>query len=202
MSRAALLVLAALAVLAGCATGAPAGAPAVAPPPAAAPAAPGPAPETDPPLTPVRVRIPAIGVDSAITPIGVDATGALQPPEGTASTGWFAGGPVPGASGPAVLAGHVDSRSGPAVFYRLRELPVGARIEVDRSDGSTAVFVARSTVQTAKAAFPTDAVYAPTPAPELRLVTCGGTFDRSIGHYRDNVVVAAVVEAREWTIPG
>ncbi|MCO1655599.1 class F sortase [Pseudonocardia humida] len=150
----------------------------------------------------MRVRIPAIGVDSAVTPIGLDAGGALQPPEDTESTGWFAGGPVPGAVGPAVLACHVDSRSGPAVFYRLRELPEGARIEVDRSDGTTAAFVVRSTVQTAEAAFPTAAVYAPTPAPELRLVTCGGTFDRSIGHYRDDVVVAAVLEPRGWTIPG
>ena len=154
------------------------------------------------PAAPLRIRIPAIGVDSTVTPIDVDGTGALQPPGGADSTGWYAAGPAPGATGPAVLAGHVDSRTGPAVFYRLRDLPAGSRIEVDRSDGTTAVFVARRTFQTAKAAFPTAAVYAPTPAPELRLVTCGGTFDRSIGHYRDNVVVEAVAaDQGGWTIP-
>ena len=102
--------------------------------------------------------------------------------------------------GPALLAGHVDSRSGPAVFYRLRDLAAGARVEVDRSDGTTAAFTVRRTIRTPKAAFPTDAVYSPTPAPELRLVTCGGTFDRAIRSYRDNVVVEAVAVVGAWTI--
>lgn len=141
---------------------------------------------------PVRVRIPDIGVDSPIVDIGVDGTGALVPPEGTEVTGWYSAGPAPGATGPALLAGHVDSRSGPAVFYRLHEIPVGARVEVTRSDGAVTAFVVTRSYRTPKAAFPTDSVYAPTPGPELRLVTCGGTFDRSIGHYRDNEVVEAV----------
>jgi hypothetical protein len=71
---------------------------------------------------------------------------------------------------------------------------------VDRADGSTVAFVVTGIVQTAKAAFPTDAVYAPTPGPELRLVTCGGTFDPAIGHYRDNVVVDAVAVGGGWSI--
>jgi sortase (surface protein transpeptidase) len=205
VSRLPALVLLAAAVLVGCAP-APGGAPDAGAAPAArpspAPPATGSAEPAPADAVPLRIRIPAIDVDSPVTPVDVDGTGALQPPEGPDNTGWYAEGPVPGATGPAVLAGHVDSSTGPAVFYRLRDLPEGSRIEVDRSDGTTAAFVARRTFQTAKAAFPTDAVYSPTPAPELRLVTCGGTFDRSIGHYRDNVVVEAVsADQGTWTIP-
>ncbi len=182
-----------VALLAGCAEPAPA-APAPPTTTASIPVA------TVPDATPTRVRIPAIGVDSAIIDIAVDGSGALVPPEGPDVTGWYAAGPSPGAVGPALLAGHVDSRSGPAVFYRLRELSAGSRVEVDLSDGSTAAFTVRRTFQTPKAAFPTDAVYAPTPAPELRLVTCGGSFDRAVRSYRDNVVVEAVAVGGTWTI--
>ena len=207
MTRALALVLVGLAALLGaaCAPGAepPAGpraAPGVAADSAPHPTSPHP---TSGPSEPTRIRIPAIGVDSPIEQISVDGSGALVPPEDTALTGWFGDGPIPGATGPALLAGHVDSRSGPAVFYRLRDLPTGARILVDGADGSTVGFLARRTFQSAKAAFPTAAVYAPTPAPELRLVTCGGTFNRAIGHYRDNVVIEAVAEsAGSWTVPG
>jgi sortase (surface protein transpeptidase) len=91
-----------------------------------------------------------------------------------------------------VIAGHVDSRSGPAVFYRLDELVAGDRVEVTRSDGT--VFAYRvATVETRpKDAFPTARVYGPTPGPELRLITCGGAFDRNSRHYRDNVIVTAI----------
>jgi sortase (surface protein transpeptidase) len=149
----------------------------------------------------VRVRIPAIGVDSAVVDVGVDAAGALVPPDSADVTGWFAAGPAPGERGPAVLAGHIDSREGPGVFYRLVDLRPGDAVEVQRADGSVARFTVDSSVQTAKTAFPTDLVYAPVPGPELRLITCGGSFDRSVGHYRDNVVVAAVsADGSGWTI--
>jgi hypothetical protein len=191
---AALVALTLLAAGCGTAPAAPPGSPGPAAAPVAVAADPGPVP------APARLRIPAIGVDSAIVGIGVDGSGALVPPDGTEVTGWYADGPAPGGPGPALLAGHVDSRSGPAVLYRLREVPIGARLEVDRADGSTVAFVVTGIVQTAKAAFPTDAVYAPTPGPELRLVTCGGTFDPAIGHYRDNVVVDAVAVGGGWSI--
>ncbi|WP_300018849.1 class F sortase [Pseudonocardia sp.] len=178
----------------------PAPVPATAPATAHGPATPDRGPGASVVAAPSRLRIPAIGVDSPVVGIGVDGSGALVPPDGTEVTGWYTAGPAPGAAGPALLAGHVDSRSGPAVLYRLREVPVGARVEVDRADGSTAAFVVTAIVQTPKAAFPTDDVYAPTPGPELRLVTCGGTFDPAIGHYRDNVVVDAVAEGGTWTI--
>jgi hypothetical protein len=91
-----------------------------------------------------------------------------------------------------VLLGHVDSTSGPAVFYRLATLKAGAAVLVDRADGTTERFRVSGQIQVAKSQFPADLVYGPTLAPFLRLVTCGGTFDHKTGHYRDNVVVSAV----------
>jgi sortase (surface protein transpeptidase) len=92
-----------------------------------------------------------------------------------------------------VIAGHVDSTTGPAVFYRLRELRPGQRIAVPRADGSVIQFAVTEVRQYAKDAFPTAEVYGPVPEPELRLVTCGGSFDRARGSYRDNVVVFATL---------
>jgi sortase (surface protein transpeptidase) len=143
---------------------------------------------------PVRVRVPAIGVDSAIVDIGVDAAGALVPPATTDVTGWFAAGPAPGAVGPALLAAHVDSRAGPGVFFRLVDLRPGDEVTVDRADGTSVVFVVVGTTRVAKTAFPTDLVYSPLPVPALRLVTCGGSFDRSARSYRDNLIVDAALK--------
>jgi sortase (surface protein transpeptidase) len=145
-----------------------------------------------PAARPVRVRIPAIKVDSPIIDIGVDASGALAPPETADRVGWFTEGPAPGAVGPALLAAHVDSRAGPGVFYHLVDLHPGDAVTVDRADGSTASFTVVSIARVAKTAFPTELIYAPLPVPMLRLVTCGGTFDRSVHSYRDNVIVEAV----------
>ena len=103
--------------------------------------------------------------------------------------------PPPGQPGPAVLLGHVDSKSRPAVFYRLATLRAGAAVLVERADRTTARFRVSGRIQVAKSRFPADLVYAPTLAPSLRLVTCGGSFDRRTGHYRDNVVVSAVPQA-------
>jgi hypothetical protein len=143
---------------------------------------------------PTRVRIPAIGVDSAVVDIGVDAAGFLVPPPTTDVTGWFSAGPAPGAVGPAVLAAHVDSRAGPGVFFRLVELRPGDEVTVERADRTSAVFVVVGTTRVAKAAFPTELVYSPLPVPALRLVTCGGSFDRSARSYRDNLIVDAAVK--------
>jgi hypothetical protein len=140
---------------------------------------------------PVRVRVPGIGVDSPLDRLGVDAAGALETPADYARAGWFDGGPAPGDVGPAVLAGHVDSYEGPAVFWRLRDLVPGDEVLVDRADGTTARFTVTRVERHPKDAFPTDDVYGPTPDAQLRLVTCGGEFDRSVRSYRDNVVVFA-----------
>jgi sortase (surface protein transpeptidase) len=106
--------------------------------------------------------------------------------------GWFTGSARPGQAGPAVVLGHVDSTSGPAVFYRLARLRPGDTVEVTRTDGTRGTFRVSGRQQVAKSRFPTDLVYGPTLEPSLRLVTCGGTFDRRSGHYRDNIIVSAV----------
>jgi hypothetical protein len=142
---------------------------------------------------PVRVEIPRIGVASVLDRLGRAADGTVQtPPLGRAGVaGWYALGPRPGDPGSAVILGHVDSTSGPAVFYRLRELRRGDQITVTRADGSTVRFVVQRTEQTLKRRFPTDDVYYPTLRPGLRLVTCGGEFDGR--HYRSNIIVFAAL---------
>jgi hypothetical protein len=147
---------------------------------------------------PRRLRIPSIRVSTeliplGLIPVGMDSAAALEVPTDPDVAGWFTGGPVPGDVGPALLAGHVDSKTGPAVFFRLKTLQPGAEIHVERSDGRTVTFLVHSVRIYPKDRFPTAAVYAPTPVPELRLVTCGGPFDRLGGRYLDNVIVDAVL---------
>lgn len=140
---------------------------------------------------PVRVRIPAIGVDAPVDPLIVDENGVLPPPDTFEGTGWWQSGPEPGEIGPAVITGHVDSYRGPAVFFRLDELDPGDEIFVDRADGTTVVFAAQRTERHGKDEFPTDDVYGDTADPQLRLVTCGGDFDQADRRYLDNVIVYA-----------
>jgi sortase (surface protein transpeptidase) len=140
---------------------------------------------------PTSIEIPSIGVSSDLQRLGRDAEGAIEIPSEWEVAGWYAEGVRPGQAGPAVIVGHVDSRQGPAVFYRLREMRRGDEIEVTRKDGSIVTFVVDRLERHAKTRFPTDDVYLPTLEPTLRLVTCDGTFDRSTGHYRDNLVVFA-----------
>jgi hypothetical protein len=143
------------------------------------------------PAAPTRVRVPAIGVDSGLVDVGLDAAGALEVPSDHGTAGWYAGGTVPGAVGPAVVTGHVDSADGPAVFHRLGDLTSGDEVLVDRADGTTARFTVTRVERHPKDAFPTQAVYGPTADAQLRLVTCGGDFDRAARSYEDNVVVFA-----------
>jgi sortase (surface protein transpeptidase) len=153
-----------------------------------------PKPERLPSLT-GRIIIPAIGVDAPLTPLGLTSGGALDVPGDWASAGWFTGGPFPGEPGPAVVVGHVDSTRGPAVFYRLRELHRGDLIVLWRKGGIRSRFRVSSFEWVSKSAFPTQRVYGPVVAPVLRLITCGGAFDRSVGHYVDNLIVFAVASA-------
>lgn len=140
---------------------------------------------------PARIEIPDIGVSSGLQRLGRDPTGAIEVPHAWGQAGWYAPGVKPGQVGPAVILGHVDSRKGPAVFFRLRELERGDEILVTRDDGSRLTFVVDRVERHAKTRFPTDDVYLSTLEPTLRLVTCDGTFDRTTGHYRDNLVVFA-----------
>jgi sortase (surface protein transpeptidase) len=143
-------------------------------------------------VRPVRLRIPAIGVDAAaLVPLGLGGDHELEAPARFEDVGWYAAGPVPGDPGPAVIAAHVDSRSGPAPFFRLRDLRDGDQVFVARSDGQETRFVVDTVQRYPKNAFPTDAVYGPAPGSALRLITCGGSFDAAKRSYRDNIVVYA-----------
>jgi LPXTG-site transpeptidase (sortase) family protein len=141
---------------------------------------------------PVALTIPAIGVQTSLIHLGLTAAGALQVPSSTAVAGWYAGSPRPGAIGPAVIAGHVDSHTGPGVFFHLPQLRSGDHVYVRRADGTLAVFRVTAVRSYAKDRFPTLAVYGPTPDAELRLITCGGAFDPQLGSYLSNTVVYAV----------
>jgi sortase (surface protein transpeptidase) len=140
---------------------------------------------------PARVAIPAIGVDAAIVRLGVNPDGTLEVPASFGVAGWYKLGVRPGEPGPAVIVGHVDSTSGPAVFYRLGRLAPGVHVRVSWRRGSSVRFSVYAVREYAKSVFPTALVYGPTQRPELRLVTCGGPFDEQTGHYLDNVVVFA-----------
>ncbi|TDW73355.1 sortase family protein [Curtobacterium sp. PhB25] len=141
--------------------------------------------------TPVSVSIPAIGVQSNLEDLHRGTAGELDPPVDWDSAGWFSDGIVPGEVGPAVIAGHVDSPTSAAVFFRLDELVAGDEIHVAMSDGSTRTFTVDRSERAAKSAFPTSDVYGTTPTPQLRLITCDGVFDTATGHYTDNLIVFA-----------
>ena len=149
------------------------------------------APEALPVARPVLLTIPLIGVKTKLITLGLAAGGALQVPSSTTVAGWYTGSPRPGAIGSAIIVGHIDSLTGPGVFFRLSELRRGDDVYVDRADGTTAEFGVTSVQTYLKDRFPTAAVYGPTPDSELRLITCGGAFDSATGHYLSNIVVYA-----------
>ncbi|WP_371780930.1 class F sortase [Streptosporangium subroseum] len=166
-------------------------APANAPPPVPSlPAAP-----AMQPSTPVRLVIPRLGVNAPIKSVGLDRQGAIEVPPVSAANlvGWYRSGPTPGEAGPAILLGHKDTRSGSAVFTRLDEIRNGDVIEVHRKDGIIAVFTVGGLEQAGKATFPTQRVYGESPNPQLHVITCGGTYDRTTGHYTDNVIAYATM---------
>ncbi len=158
------------------------------PPPAPA----RPTPTTPSPVAdPVRIEIPSIGVDAAIDPLEVKED-TLAGPTRFSHAGWWQAGPEPGEPGAAVIAGHIDSYKGPAVFIRLHELQPGALVVVHRADRSSVSFRAVGIERHRKSQLPTDRVFAESNSPLLRLITCGGDFDEQRKSYRDNVVVYAV----------
>jgi LPXTG-site transpeptidase (sortase) family protein len=156
--------------------------PIVAPPQSATPA---------PVASPVSLTIPLIGVKTNLITLGLQSDGALQVPSTTSVAGWYTGSPRPGAIGSAVIVGHIDSTSGPGVFYRLSELRRGNQVYVRRADGTMVLFRVTAVQTYLKNDFPTQTVYGPTPDAELRLITCGGTFDYTTGHYLSDIVVYA-----------
>jgi hypothetical protein len=142
---------------------------------------------------PVRLLVPSAGIDSPLDRLG-QSRGVIDVPRHWHHAGWYRDGPRPGEAGAAVILGHVDSPTGPAVFAGLSRLAVGALVRIARSDGSVITFRVDRVEQRERSSFPTDQVYWPTLRPELRLITCGGHYDRSRGGYLSNVIVFAVRE--------
>ena len=151
------------------------------------------------PSRPVSLSIPAIDLNSPLLEAGLNPNGTIAVPPLLATPSepaWYRYSPTPGALGPAVILGHVDSYRGPAIFFRLAALRPGDRIDVGLQDGVTAVFVVDGVREYAKARFPSTLVYGRTDFAALRLITCGGSFDSTTRSYLDNVVVFASLEGR------
>jgi hypothetical protein len=144
---------------------------------------------------PVQVDIDSIGVHAKVIARGLDRHGGVQPPPyaKAQAVGWYRGGPTPGEEGAAVLVGHVDTETRRAVFYPLSSVKPGSRVEVTRADGTVAEFTVEGTDVVPRRGFDADEVYAPEQRgrAEVKLITCGGTFDRSTHAYTSNVVVTA-----------
>ncbi|MFE9461112.1 class F sortase [Streptomyces californicus] len=139
---------------------------------------------------PVEVSIPSIGVRSTLMKLGLNADGTVEvPPADKGMTvGWYRGGSVPGAPGPAVLIGHNDTRFGRAVFHDLKTVREGAEVLVRNEAGKTLRYTVTGKEAVSKKAFPTQKVYGPSKESTLRLITCDGEFDAE-GHTVDNLIV-------------
>ncbi|MDX2563593.1 class F sortase [Streptomyces sp. TX20-6-3] len=142
---------------------------------------------------PLTVAVPAITIEAPVMDLGLDGEGRLAAPpiDNPDVVGWYAKGVTPGERGTAVVVGHRDTRTGPAIFVSLDSLSAGNTVRVARADGRVAVFTVDRVVTYAKAEFPDKEVYGSTGRPELRLLTCGGAFNRSSGGYDANIVVFA-----------
>lgn len=207
LRSASLAALAALLLLTGCTpapgedpSAGPTTSPAVTAGPTSTPTpAPTSAPAPDPVAQPVvrgevpqSVRIPAIGIDVPLIDLGIGPEGQMEAPVDYDEVGWFTGGGRPGGFGPTVIAGHVDSPTGPAVFLRLKELGEGDVVEVTDVTGTVFAYTVTAVADYAKNDFPTADVFGAVAADELRLITCGGIFDTAASSYLDNRVVYAV----------
>ncbi|MGB3439943.1 MAG: class F sortase [Actinophytocola sp.] len=181
------VVLAATALLTGCAV------PNISAPPLGTPPPSTTATANSAVAEPAGIGIPRIDVTSSLVGLGLAADGSVEVPpvEQPMQAGWFTGSPKPGEPGPAVVLGHVNGGGQAGIFARLHELAEGDEIRIRRTDGTVARFTVTRVDQVPKADFPTEAVYGDTEGPELRLITCGGSFDRAAHSYRDNVIVYA-----------
>ncbi|WP_367125559.1 class F sortase [Streptomyces phytohabitans] len=142
---------------------------------------------------PTGIRVPSLGIAQGLSGLRVQQGGQLDVPEDPSSIGWWSDGPRPGDPGAAVVVGHVDSATGPAVFHGLSSLRPGNKIAIRRDDGTEVVFTVRALRQYEKDSLPGNRVFTTTGPPALRLITCGGTYDRERGEYSDNLVVYATL---------
>lgn len=151
------------------------------------------------PADPVELRISSIGATSSLVPLGLNAdqTISVPPVSRPMQASWYKFGPPPGAAGPAVVLGHVNGNGQPGIFARLHETKPGDEVTVSRADGSTAIFTITRLEQLSKDGFPTEAIYGDLPGntSELRLITCGGSFDPAARSYRDNIIAFATLTA-------
>ncbi|MCA1674359.1 MAG: class F sortase [Actinobacteria bacterium] len=162
---------------------------AIAPAEKAPPSAKGPVPM--PESEPVSIEIPSLGVSSEVMDLGLRPDGSMEVPPGAYPAGWYTAAPTPGELGPAIIAGHVNWNGDPGVFFELHKMTPRNEITVRRRDGSTALFGVDNVAQYPKNEFPTEAVYGNIDHAGLRLITCGGDFDKSAHSYLDNIVVYA-----------
>ncbi|MER7818697.1 class F sortase [Streptomyces chengbuensis] len=175
--------------------------------PQARPASPAPAPVSPPKAAPVhpplprsvptRIAIPAISVNAPFTVLTLNKAGQLNapPPNDKNLVGWYGKGSTPGEKGTSILAGHLDTMTGPAVFESLSALKPGNKIDITRQDRKVATFKVDSVETFSKAAFPSARVYNDAPTAQLRLITCGGLYDKKTKDYKDNIVVFAHLDS-------
>lgn len=138
---------------------------------------------------PVTLTIPAIGVSAKVGTLGLQPDGQIMVPTSVHIVGWFRYGPTPGQIGSSTILGHVDSVSGPGVFFDLKNLRPGDKLSVALASHAVTHFVVARVVEYSKSAFPDNLVYGPHGTRSLNLITCGGVFDRKTGHYESNIVV-------------
>lgn len=143
---------------------------------------------------PVRLEIPSLNLTAPVVPVGVDANNALQIPDQSNAVGWYTGGALPGTQGSAVIDGHLDTVSGPAIFWNLHKLKSGDQIKVAMSDGTARTFLVSALKNFPQNNFPTAEVYGDPGFADLNLITCSGAYDRSISRYTDNLVVFSKLE--------
>lgn len=150
-----------------------------------------------PSAKPKRLKIREIAVNAPFMGLSLEASGQLEAPPANDSNlvGWFQEGVTPGERGTAIVAGHVDTKTGPAVFMQLSELKKGSKVDISRADGSVATFVVDSVETYEKSNFPSKRVYSDTPDPQLRLITCAGEYDKKAQDYTENLVVFAHLDA-------
>jgi hypothetical protein len=146
------------------------------------------------PSAPIHVDVPSLGISSALESLGLLPDGTMRPPTEFGVAGWYAGGTRPGAVGPAVIAGHIDSLDGPGIFLDLGRIKVGASVVVTTKTGQRFRFTVTDVKSYPKDNFPAAVVYGPTPVATLRLITCTGKFNYSTHHYLDNLVVTSVLD--------
>lgn len=143
---------------------------------------------------PTRISIPSVGIDNSVISVGRSDDGSMEVPAlFDPVTGWYKYSPTPGEIGPSVIVGHVDTHKGPSVFWRLGQVKPGEIIEITRADSTVVKFKVEALKQFEQDNFPNAEVYGNLDHAGLRLITCGGTFNRQTGRYTQNTVVFASI---------